>query len=78
MASVAEILAAHAAGETSAEALRSKMLARIAAAGGVEVEYIAIVRDGTVEETPLVDGPTTVAIAARVGRTRLIDNERIG
>jgi pantoate--beta-alanine ligase len=70
--------AAHAAGETSVEAIRRKMLARIAAAGGVEVEYIAFLRDGTVEETPSIDGPTTVAIAARVGRTRLIDNELIG
>lgn len=71
-------VAAHAAGETSVEAIRRKMLARIAAAGGVEIEYIAFLRDGTVDETTAVDGPTTVAIAARVGRTRLIDNERIG
>jgi pantoate--beta-alanine ligase len=71
-------VAAHAAGETSVDAIRRKMLARIAAAGGVDVEYIAFLRDGTVEETPRVEDPTTVAIAARVGRTRLIDNERIG
>jgi pantoate--beta-alanine ligase len=69
---------AHAAGETSAEALRRKMLAVIGEVGGVEVEYIAIVRDGTVESVDAIDGPTTIAIAARVGRTRLIDNCRIG
>jgi pantoate--beta-alanine ligase len=70
--------ALYAQGERSAEAVRRKMLAEMAAVGGVEVEYVAIVRDGTVEAVTEVDGPTTVAIAARVGRTRLIDNCRIG
>jgi pantoate--beta-alanine ligase len=68
----------HAAGERSVEAIRRKMLARIEAVGGVAVEYVAFVNDGTVEEISHIDGPATVAIAARVGRTRLIDNQRIG
>ncbi len=68
----------YAAGERSADALRRKMLAEIAASGGVDVDYIAIVRDGTVESVAEIAGPTTVAIAARVGQTRLIDNARIG
>lgn len=67
-----------AAGERSANVLRREMLAVVAEAGGVEVDYIAIVRDGTVEAVETLDGPATVAIAARVGRTRLIDNCRIG
>ena len=50
------------------------MLAEIAAVGGVDVDYIAFLRDGTVESTPTVDGPTTVAIAAKIGKTGLIDN----
>jgi pantoate--beta-alanine ligase len=70
--------AAHAAGETDTAKIRQQMLAHISSVGGVEVEYIAIMRDGTVEETPLIAGPTIVAIAARVGATRLIDNHRIG
>lgn len=65
-------------GETSAEKIRRQMLAHIDAVGGVQVEYIAIVRHGTVEETSKIDGPTVIALAARVGMTRLIDNERIG
>lgn len=68
----------HSAGERSSAAIRRKMLAAIADGGGVEVEYIAFLRDGTMVETPTIDGPTTVAIAARVGRTRLIDNYCIG
>jgi pantoate--beta-alanine ligase len=70
--------AAISAGETGAEAIRQQMLAHIGAAGGVQVEYIAIVRDGTVDEVSRIDGPVTVAVAARVGTTRLIDNLRIG
>ncbi|HEX6963601.1 MAG TPA: pantoate--beta-alanine ligase [Lacipirellula sp.] len=69
---------AYAAGERSAETLRKQMLAHISAVGGVEVEYVAIVHDGTVEEIAIVDGPATIAIAARVGATRLIDNLQIG
>jgi pantoate--beta-alanine ligase len=65
-------------GEKSAAIVRRKMLAAIAEVGDVEVEYIAIVRDDTVESVDAIEGPTTVAIAARVGRTRLIDNCRIG
>ena len=71
-------VAAHASGERSAEELRRRMLAEIAAVGGVEVDYIAFLRDGTVEPTSTIDGPTTIAIAAHVGRTRLIDNTLIG
>jgi pantoate--beta-alanine ligase len=70
--------AAHAAGETDCAEIRRRMLAHIAEAGGVEVEYIAFLRDGTVEEQPAIAGPTVVALSARVGRTRLIDNHTIG
>jgi pantoate--beta-alanine ligase len=68
--------AAHAAGENSSDSIRQKVRA-ILAESNVEVDYIAILRDGTVEETSTVDGPTTIAIAGRVGQTRLIDNCRI-
>jgi pantoate--beta-alanine ligase len=44
----------------------------------VGVEYVAIVRDGTVDEVAEIDGPVTIAVAARVGTTRLIDNVQIG
>jgi pantoate--beta-alanine ligase len=58
--------------------LREKMEALIGAVGGVELQYIAFVDDGTVTPVQKVDGPTTVAIAALLGKTRLIDNVRIG
>jgi pantoate--beta-alanine ligase len=57
-------------------ALRSKMMENLRRAG-VEVQYIAFVADGTVTPVTKVDGPTVVAMAAKVGATRLIDNLRI-
>jgi pantoate--beta-alanine ligase len=70
--------AAHASGETSADKIRDSILAHIAVVGGIQLEYIAIVRDGTVEEVSTINGPATIAIAARIGATRLIDNTRLG
>lgn len=72
---LAESLAAG--GETDVAELRRRMLSHLATAGSVEVEYVAFLRDGTVDEVTKVDGPTLVALAARVGGTRLIDNHRI-
>jgi pantoate--beta-alanine ligase len=70
--------AAYAAGERNADVIRRQMFSHLGAVGGVEVEYVAIVRDGTVEEVAAIDGPTTIVIAVRVGATRLIDNLQIG
>ena len=65
-------------GERDALVVRERMLAHIASVGGVGVEYVAIVRDGTVDEIAQINGPVTIAVAARVGTTRLIDNVQIG
>lgn len=65
-------------GERDALVVRERMLAHLHAAGGVNVEYVAIVRDETVDEVSRIEGPITIAVAARVGTTRLIDNLRIG
>lgn len=45
---------------------------------GTRVQYVALVKPGTVEPVEQIDGPTVVAIAAMVGQTRLIDNATIG
>ena len=57
--------------------VRAKMMEHLRRAR-VEVQYIAFVADGTVTPVSQIDGPTVVAIAAKVGETRLIDNLRIG
>ena len=62
-----------AAGERSAEALvrgaRAEMDAR-----AVEPEYVALVDPDTLEPLQQLDAPALLALAARVGEVRLIDN----
>ena len=56
----------------------AKCSSKLRGCQAVEVEYIAFVEAGTVRLVSKVTGPTVVAIAARVGKTRLIDNCLIG
>jgi pantoate--beta-alanine ligase len=42
--------------------------------GGIELEYLEIVDAATLEPVTVIRAGTLVAIAARVGKTRLIDN----
>jgi pantoate--beta-alanine ligase len=65
-------------GECDIETIRQKMLANIERVGGVDVQYIAFVSEGTLSAVERISGPTTVVIAATVGKTRLIDNVLIG
>jgi pantoate--beta-alanine ligase len=41
---------------------------------GVEAEYVALVRPDDLRPVERIDGDVLVAVAARVGPTRLIDN----
>jgi pantoate--beta-alanine ligase len=63
-----------ASGERSAEALldaaREAMLLF-----GVEAEYLALVDPETLEPLDILAGPALLALAARIGEVRLIDNE---
>jgi pantoate--beta-alanine ligase len=61
-------------GERNVEAIRRAMQREIDAISDVDVQYIAFVADGTVTPVTTINGPTTIAIAATVGKTRLIDN----
>ena len=65
-------------GERDAAAIRAKMEAHLRHSGGVDLDYIAFVADGTVTPVTTITGPTVVVMAAKVGKTRLIDNLRIG
>ena len=73
---LAEQLAAG--GERSVAMIRDQLQREIERAGGVTLQYVAFVADGTMNAVDTIDGPTTVAIAATVGKTRLIDNTVIG
>jgi pantoate--beta-alanine ligase len=61
-------------GERNVDTLRTQIEQEIANAGGVDVQYIAFVADGTMTPVKTIGGPTTIALAATVGNTRLIDN----
>ena len=61
-------------GERHASALEERMQHELRSNSRVGVEYIAIVEPSGLTPIALVDGRTIVAIAARVGGTRLIDN----
>jgi pantoate--beta-alanine ligase len=60
-----------AAGERDAARVRELALARL---GDVDAEYLAIVDPDSFHELALIDGRALVAVAARVGPVRLIDN----
>jgi pantoate--beta-alanine ligase len=65
-------------GERDAKEIRQQMLAAIEEAGGFNVQYIAFVADDTLTPVDRIEGPTTVALAATLGKSRLIDNILIG
>jgi pantoate--beta-alanine ligase len=71
------LMAAHQAwceGENRAEAIEERMRVELRIQPEVVVEYIAIVEPEALAPVATVDARTVVAIAARVGGTRLIDN----
>jgi pantoate--beta-alanine ligase len=63
-------------GEQDTAVVRDKAVAVLSAAG-VEPEYFEIVSPGTLTPVPLVKGQVLALVAARVGVTRLIDNDLI-
>jgi pantoate--beta-alanine ligase len=63
-----------AAGERDANAIRKEMMREIDQASGIKLQYVAFVVDGTITPVDRIDSPTTIALAAFVGKTRLIDN----
>ena len=74
LGAVAQVIAA---GERDPAAAREPALAELAA-DGVEPEYLELVSPETLTPVQRIDGrPVLALIAARVGTTRLIDNELI-
>jgi pantoate--beta-alanine ligase len=61
-------------GETRAEALEARMHDVLRKEPGVAVEYIAVVDPETLAPVETANDTTIVALAARIGSTRLIDN----
>jgi len=61
-------------GELSVERLREAILGTLKCEPSVQLEYAAIVHPETLEEVREAGQGTVIAIAALIGRTRLIDN----
>jgi pantoate--beta-alanine ligase len=68
----------HRRGSRDARALREAMQKSLATAPAVKLEFIEIVENTTLEPVDTITGPVLVALAARVGATRLIDNTVLG
>jgi pantoate--beta-alanine ligase len=66
------------AGERQAAALDALMRGRIDAEPALTLEYLAIAEPRTLTPVDTVDAGTVLALAARLGRTRLIDNIILG
>ena len=77
----AALRAAHAAftrGERAAAAIEGAARAVLADEPTVAVEYVAVAEPRALAPVAVVDPDTVVALAARIGRTRLIDNIILG
>ncbi len=61
-------------GVSDADRVRDKLSNLIRAQPGVELEYVSISDEDTLEEVETIDRPVLVLLAARLGATRLIDN----
>ena len=69
---------AYRAGERSAAVLLAAMRRVLATEPAVTVEYVAVAEPATLSPVETADADTVVALAARIGRTRLIDNIILG
>jgi len=65
------------AGVRDADRIQRAMQASLAAEPQLELQYVACFAEGTLCEVERLDAPTIVALAARLGATRLIDNHRL-
>jgi pantoate--beta-alanine ligase len=65
-------------GVRSVRAIRDAISDRISTVPTATVEYIELVDAATLDPVEEVRGPVLVALAVRVGRTRLIDNTVLG
>lgn len=69
--------ACFASGERSARAIEAAMLEVLEAEPAVSVDYAAVVDSATLEPLECVGSDARAILAARVGRTRLIDNRAL-
>ena len=61
-------------GQKDPEKIRREMEAVLKKSAQINIEYIEIVNPDTLEPLEILTGPALIAIAARLGQARLIDN----
>ncbi|HDP16402.1 MAG TPA: pantoate--beta-alanine ligase, partial [Candidatus Omnitrophica bacterium] len=61
-------------GEERANIIISRMRGLLFKTSGVKIDYISVVDSETLTDVRKISGKALVAIAARIGKTRLIDN----
>jgi pantoate--beta-alanine ligase len=66
------------AGERRASVILGKIKEKLESAEGVVLQYVEIRDAETLETIETIEGPVVIALAAWVGRTRLIDNIILG
>ena len=70
--------AAYKAGETDVEALKGIVRGEIAAEPMAVIDYVELYSFDELKEIQKVEGESLLAIAVKIGKTRLIDNIIIG
>jgi pantoate--beta-alanine ligase len=61
-------------GERNTDTIRKVVEDILHQEDGIDVEYINICDTGTLEDVAVIAGKAVIAVACRIGRTRLIDN----
>lgn len=75
---IALVRSRYAGGETSVRALRNEALALITQEPHSEIDYLDFRNSATLEPVTAADDTTLMALAVRIGTTRLIDNTVLG
>jgi pantoate--beta-alanine ligase len=61
-------------GERSVDRIRSAMVSTLSLSKSARIDYIEFVNDGTLQPVTVVEEPVLLALAVKIGVTRLIDN----
>lgn len=61
-------------GARDAEAIRRRMIEQIQQTPSARIDYAAVVDDATLAPAAAIQAPILIALAVRIGKTRLIDN----
>lgn len=63
-------------GQRDVYALRESMVRKIEACPTASIDYVSIVNADTLEDIDIISGEVLIALAVKIGKTRLIDNLR--